>query len=60
MKSYYEVIINGYTQSLVKFDNKRNVFEWLDQLKADGRLKATDKVIIRTTIVIEDEIKFYK
>lgn len=58
MKSYYEVIINGYTQKLVKFDNKRNVFEWLDQLKADGRLKATDKVIIRTTIVIEDEIKF--
>lgn len=57
MKYNYQVVINGNVQ-LVSFDNRRNVYEWLEQLKADGRLKETHKVVIRTTIVIEDEVKF--
>ena len=57
MKYNYEVIINGNVQ-LVSFQNKQNVYEWLEQLKADGRLKETHKVVIRTTIIIEDEVKF--
>ena len=57
MKYNYQVIINGNVQS-ISFDNKRNVFEWLEQLKSEGRLNEAEKVVIRTTIVIEDEVKF--
>lgn len=60
MKYFYEIIVNGYEQNtLAKFDNKSWALQTLKDWKADGRLKPTDKAIIRTTIVIEDEINLW-
>ncbi len=61
MKYYYEIIVNGYEQKvLAKFDNKKWALQTLKEWKADGRLKPNDKAVIRTTIVIEDEVNLWE
>lgn len=60
MKYFYEIIINGILQNgLAKFDNKQWALQTLKKWKADGFLKPTDKAVIRTTIVIEDEVNLW-
>lgn len=59
MKVNYIIIVNGYEQNtLMPFELKEYALKTIDEWKADGRLKETDKVVIKTTIIIEDEIKF--
>ena len=58
MTSTYELIINGNLQkSFYPFETKKQALDLIASWKADGRLKENDKVVIRTTIVIEDEVK---
>lgn len=59
MTSTYEVIINGYLQKTFSFTSVANALKWVADLKADGRLTEKDKVVIRTTIVIEDEVTLW-
>ena len=60
MKTYYELIINDNLQkSLNPFETKKQALDLIASWKADGRLKENDKVVIRTTIVIEDEVTLW-
>lgn len=58
MKYYYQLIINGYLQeSIYPCETKDQALKIIADLKADGRLTTEDKVVIKTTIIIEDEVK---
>jgi len=57
MKTYYELIINGNLQKTISFKEKADALNIIAYWKANGRLTDKDKVAIRTTIVIEDEVK---
>ena len=60
MKYYYDLIINGYLQKTLQHcETKDQALKIIAEWKADGRLTAEDKVVIKTTIVIEDEIKVF-
>lgn len=56
MKYYYELVINGNLQKTICFSEKTDALNLIANWRADGRLKENDKVVIRTTIVIEDEV----
>lgn len=59
MNYKYRIIVNGNEQKLlVYFDNKAWAIQTIKEWRADGRLKDTDKVVIRTIITIDDEIEF--
>jgi len=60
MKTYYELIINGYLQkSFYPFETKKQALDLIASWKADGRLTDNDKVVIRTTIIIDDEVTLW-
>lgn len=57
MKTYYTLYVNGWEQSLLlPTTRKQDLLDIIKVWKADGRLNDSDKVVIRTTIIIEDEI----
>lgn len=59
MKYVYRIIVNGNDQKvLADFDNKKWAIQTIKEWVADGRLKETDKVVIRTIITIDDEYEF--
>ncbi len=59
MTRTYELIINGNLQKSISFKEKTDALNIIAYWKANGRLTDKDKVVIRTTIVIEDEVKLW-
>jgi hypothetical protein len=57
MECFYEIIING--NFLVRFDNKQRALQTLKEWKTEGLLKPTDNAVIRTTLVVEDEVNLW-
>lgn len=60
MKYYYDLIINGHLQECLQhLETKEQALKLIAAWKADGRLTAEDKVVIKTTIIIEDKINVF-
>ena len=58
MRYFYELIINGYLQEVfLPFETKDQALKAIAAMKDDGRLTVEDKVAIKTTIIIVDEVK---
>ena len=59
MKKYYELIINGNLQEVLgKQTDLCIIITCIEKFKEDGRIKDTDDIKIRTTIVIEEDFWF--